>query len=266
MKINFTKMHGLGNDFLFIQKNDLAHIKDIKKFVEKYSDRRIGIGCDQLILYENNNLITNMYIYNSDGSEAKACGNATRCLAYMNFLENNQRNLTIKAGERFLDCIVEQDGEISVNMGKVIFDADWMPDRHILSSKISDYLSSDSYICADVGNPHLVIIDNDLSYEDMNIIGRIFEKSEIFPEGVNVNFVKINSDDITLKVWERGVGFSYACGSGACASFASCIRLGYLSDRAYVKFQLGKLDMRILNDDVIMKGSATLVARGEICE
>jgi diaminopimelate epimerase len=267
MEVQFTKMHGLGNDFIFIKKSDIKAITNIEEFIIKYSNRHIGIGCDQFIIFEQNDNYTEMEIYNSDGSSAKACGNATRCLTHLNFIENKSKKLRIKVLDRMLDCEVEDDNNISVNMGKASFDASWIPSREKLSDKIAEYLSHNAnYICVDVGNPHLVIIDNSLSDSDKYVLGELFEKSEIFQDGVNVNFVKLSGDNINLKVWERGVGFTYACGSGACASFAACNKLGYIFGNTLVNFQIGSLEMKLCDDDIIMKGSATLVAKGVIYE
>lgn len=261
-KLHFTKMHGLGNDFIFIKKDDIDSY-DPSYLAKKYSDRHISIGCDQFILYEVFKDYVQMDIYNSDGSTALACGNATRCLAALLCKERDNSEIEIRVGERRLNCSVDSSGIVSVNMGEANFNSPWIPEYNLLSNELSQYLSTSAeFCCVDMGNPHLVIIDQNLQEEDMGLLGPRLEKSNLFPGGVNVNFVKLDGDTIKLKVWERGVGFTYACGSGACASFAVCNKLGFLSKHAEVKFLLGSLYMEMENDRVKMSGKVSLVAEG----
>lgn len=260
-------MHGLGNDFIFVQKGDLKNDLDIKDIVLRYSNRHTGIGCDQFILYEPNEDFVSMEIYNSDSSKAGACGNATRCLAYMLTVDSDEKKITLDVNGRKLLCEAKSKDEVYVNMGKVSFSESWMPDSTLLSSALSPYLSSNAeFMCADIRNPHLIILDQNLSPEDMNLLGPRMEKSPIFPDGVNVNFAKLINDEIELKVWERGVGYSYACGSGACATFASLIKLGFVQNQCKVRFELGLLSMKLENNEIIMSGPVSFVAEGILNE
>ncbi len=263
LSIKFTKMHGLGNDFIFVDKTDLPVGFPINKMVSSVSKRHTGIGCDQFILYEGKNSYIDMEIFNADGSSAKACGNATRCLAYLFGTKNNTKEVTVNVNGRKLLCKLNNGTNVSVNMGIARFDEDWMPAYEKLAKELSQYLSANvEFLCVDIGNPHLVIIDQNFSNEDMALLGAKFEKSPLFKFGANINFATISDNVINLKVWERGAGFTYACGSGACASFAAGHKLGFVADSAKVKFELGVLEMDFLKEGILMSGPVSLVASG----
>ena len=263
LSIKFTKMHGLGNDFVFVSKKDIDEIDNIPKMVLSISNRHTGIGCDQFIIYENKLPHISLEIYNEDGSSAEACGNATRCIAYLFSEKTGEKDVEISVAGRILDCRAENINNVSVNMGQAKFTTNWMPSDTILANELRPYLSSSAeFLCVDIGNPHLVIIDQNISIEDMVILGPRFEKSHLFPSGVNVNFISIEDNKINLKVWERGVGFTYACGSGACASFAASSKLGFIPSKAKVQFELGDLEMEYKEADIVMSGPVALVAEG----
>ncbi len=267
-KINFTKMHGLGNDFIIVDKSSLPGNINLRSFVIRYSDRRLGIGCDQFIIYYQENGIIKMEIYNSDGSSAMACGNATRCLGYLLTKELENKKITIYVGGRKLNIDAAHKESVSVNMGPADFNAEWIPKRSAIAEYLAPYIGDESeFICLSVGNPHIVIFNEHLSNEDMKILGPKVEKSQIFPGGVNVNFAKLEgSHTIILKVWERGAGFTYACGSGACATFAAARKLGFVNNDVIVKFELDLLRLSMENDEIIMQGPVSLVAQGELYE
>lgn len=263
-------MHGLGNDFVIVERtSDFAQVNE-QELAIAISNRRTGIGCDQIIIYEENtnfdttnfeiSKIYNMSIYNRDGSSAEACGNGTRCLAKL----IGQENVQIKVLNRILQAKILSDGNVSVNMGEVSFNKTWMPNEEILWTLASHYkLEPKEIICVDIGNPHLIIFNSDLAGQDRSLLGSMLERHEAFPFGVNVNFAKIIGQDIDLQVWERGDGFTLACGSGACATFASAKKLGFVGDEANVSFELGKLNMKMeSNGSVLMNGPATIIACG----
>ena len=272
-KMPFVKMHGLGNDFVMLHKSDFDnYLKSLinqpesqfKQVIITILNRRIGIGADQLIIYEIiDDYNVRMEIYNPDGSKANACGNASRCMVKL--LSDNYKmdEFILHAGNRELLCAAK-DGEYAVNMGEVKFEAEWMPSSSALRNMAAQYnMQPKDLICGDIGNPHLMIFSK-LSDKDKEIIGQNMQNSELFPDGVNVNFVEINRDEINLKVYERGTGFTLACGSGACASFSSAHRLGYVSNQAKVRFQLGKLSMELnQSNQVIMQGPAEYSFMGE---
>lgn len=262
MLIEFVKMHGLGNDFVIVRRSaELADL-DEKSLAIAISDRRIGIGCDQFIIYEKDDSkpgYYNMSIYNQDGSSAEACGNGTRCLVKL----IGQDTITIKVLDRILNASLLQDGNVTVNMGKVSFHEKWMPTDEIIWEIASQYkLEPKEMVCADIGNPHLVIFNSTLSDKDRMLLGQMLEHHEAFSNGVNVNFAKIGSNGIHLEVWERGDGFTLACGSGACATFAAAKRLGFASDESLVHFKLGSLSMKMNKESILMTGPARMVARG----
>jgi diaminopimelate epimerase len=260
MQIKFAKMHGLGNDFVIVEKSEQVARLDLKTLAQKISDRHLGLGCDQFILYEMSGDECLMYIYNADGSEAWMCGNATRCLVKL----IGKKDLNIRVVDRVLKCHLEDSGLTGVNMGAASFDADWMPHESALWEMAALYkLEPREILCLDLGNPHLVIFKSDLTYEDKELIGSAMQHSLLFPGGINVSFVKMDGATLNLKVWERGAGFTFACGSGACASFAAAKKLGFVDEAATVRFELGELHMSSSGNDIIMTGPATLVAEGE---
>lgn len=257
MYIEFVKMHGLGNDFVMVQKTQEIASMDLHQLAIDISDRRLGIGCDQFILYhELEGNVFEMFIYNQDGSTASACGNGTRCLAKL----IGRTSVTIKVGERELACRLFDNDMVSVDMGKASFNESWMPEDAKLWEIASRYkIDPREILCIDVGNPHLVIFKPDLTEQDQELLGKTLEQHKIFDRGINVNFAVCNKQVIDLKVWERGDGFTLACGSGACATFAAARKLGFVGDEAVVRFKLG--DLRI-SYPLTMTGPATEVARG----
>jgi len=262
-KIPFVKMHGLGNDFVIISEAHLPSKINMTEFAIKISDRRLGIGCDQFITYNDNSSNIQMSIYNQDGSKALACGNASRCLSRLIFDQTNQKNITLHVGGRRVICEYIDADNIKVDMGQANFNATWMPTSESLWELAERYLiEPKEMICADVANPHLVIFSK-LSDKDQAIIGAAFQKSDLFKDGVNINFARIKDNQIHLKVWERGAGFTHACGSGAIATFASACKLGFAEEQAEIIFKLGSLKMHKQNENITMRGPAAYVFSGE---
>lgn len=267
--MQFTKMHSFGNDFVMVCLDHVASAQDIKPFSDlaiKISDRHTGIGCDQFILYkENDPSHYQMWIYNQDGSSAGACGNATRCITKLAYMKHGTTNLEIDVLGRKLKSHVISDEKFEVNMGQVSFNKPWMPYLEKIWAITRLYnLNPKDIICADIGNPHLIILtDSEMPEEDKHLLGSLFEKHELFEDGVNVNFAWIKDKNIMLKVWERGAGFTLACGSGACASFAAAHELGFAQDKATVYFTGGMLEMSLKEGEIHMRGPASLVAKGD---
>lgn len=266
-KINFVKMHGLGNDFVVVNKRDLSSSYDLSQLAKNMADRHIGIGCDQFIIYEEHDDFYEMIIYNIDGSSAKLCGNATRCLAKLIYLDTGKKDITVMVGNKKLLCNVEDENNISVNVGSVSFNEAWMPSRDKIWELAERYMIDlKETICVDIGNPHLVIFSK-LEPQDQKIVGEKLQAKELFADGVNVNFAEVKDNKIYLSVWERGAGLTLACGSGACGSFAAGLKLGFIHSPSMVVFKHGSLTMKEENGNIIMQGAATLVARGEYyCE
>lgn len=262
-KIPFVKMHGLGNDFVIISEDILPSEIDMKAFARRVSDRRLGIGCDQFITYKENSNFVKMSIFNQDGSKAKACGNASRCLSRLVFEKSEKRNITLDIDGRKVMCEYIGVDEIKVDLGLASFEESWMPQKATLWDLANRHLlEPKEMICVDVANPHLIIFSK-LSDQDREVIGKNFQNIDLFKEGINISFAEVKDDKIYLKVWERGTGFTYACGSGAIATFAAANKLGFVSDRAEVLFELGGLKMQRIGDNISMYGPASFVFEGE---
>ena len=263
-KIPFVKMHGLGNDFVIISEEQLPAGCNRKDFASMISDRRHGVGCDQFITYNDSKAgSVRMSIFNQDGSRALACGNASRCLSRLIFDKNAARNITLDIDGRIVLCEYLSKNEIRVDMGPAGFDEAWMPGvtklwdlaaRHSIEPK--------EMLCVDVANRHLVIF-SELSDRDRKVIGKNFQNIDLFPDGINVNFATIEDDKIHLRVWERGAGFTHACGSGAVATFAAANRLGFAGNKAEVVFALGSLSMHKTGENISMCGPAAYVFAGD---
>lgn len=247
-KYSFIKMEGLGNDFvIFDMRNKFSKLS--KSQIKKISDRKFGVGCDQLIIIKDSKSAScEMIIYNQDGSKAEACGNATRCIS--KFLGNKNNNILIN-GSVFETSNISES-KISVNMGTILE----TPKKH----KFKDIEGYE----INIGNPHLVFFVEDYNF-DISDIGRHFECHKKFPNRINVNFAKITSDKtIELKVWERGAGATLACGTGACATQYIANSFELTKSKVKVKQSGGVLDIEIKNHNIIMTGDAKKVFDGII--
>ncbi|MGC0372121.1 MAG: hypothetical protein DGJ47_000826 [Rickettsiaceae bacterium] len=263
IKIPFIKMHGLGNDFVIIEQKDVPEHVSSKQLAIIISDRHLGIGCDQFIIYQPMSVKIKMEIYNNDGSRAMACGNASRCIARLLFDKTGKTKTILNINDREVICKYHTSESIAVDMGEFSFEKSWMPKQEQLWSIAEKYMiEPKEMLCVDVANPHLVIF-SELSKKFQKTVGKNFQNSELFPDGVNVSFAKIQGDDIKLKVWERGAGFTHACGSGAIATFAAANKLAFVQDKAKVKFEYGELLMHKKNDSIIMSGPATYSFSGD---
>jgi diaminopimelate epimerase len=243
-KIEFSKLNGQGNDFILIDATSKKLSLSDKKVVEM-CDRNFGIGADGLILIKKSDIAElKMEIYNSDGSIAEMCGNGIRCLARFamekGIIKNKRIKVETAAGtkEIFIDIRNKKAGKIKVNMGIPEFTPEKVPviiknNDNALNYKIT-VESKDFYInCVSMGNPHCVIFleDNDsLKNYPVSRWGPLIENHAIFPEKTNVEFIKIrNKGMLDMRVWERGVGETLACGTGACAAAVCAIKLGKVS-------------------------------------
>lgn len=265
MEFPFIKMHGLGNDFVMLEKLSLNGLQGLASLAKKVSNRRLSIGCDQLILYQRQTPRKYlMEVFNADGSKAEACGNATRCLAWLAWEQFQESQLSIEVAGRTISCLVDKSGKVSANMGEALFEAQWMPPSCALWQLARMYkLSPRGITCVDMGNPHLVIFCDSISEQETISIGQPLSKDPAFKSGVNVNFASFKAGLISLLVWERGSGLSLACGSGACATFATACKLGFVQGTsASVHFQLGNLEMSLSGANVIMSGPVSKVASG----
>ncbi len=264
-KISFTKMHVLGNDFLLIEEKIINDIKDIHGFVVLIANRVTGVGCDQLIFYGGvNDKEVTMKVYNRDGSQALTCGNAAICLARIIYDLYGSKNIRIETEYGLIKSEYFSKYEIKVNLGVPKFFTEKISQINVLYDFLNSFkISPKDVLCVNMPNPHLVIFVQ-LSHEDQKNIGSHLEQASIFRDGINVNFAYIKDRNIYLTVWERGAGFTMSCGSGACATFATAMRLGFVEDYANIIFQLGKVKMKLENQhEISMMGACSYVAKGE---
>ena len=276
MLLRFTKMHGLGNDFMMVDLvSQRAHI--YPDTIRKLADRRTGIGFDQLLTVsppDDPNADFRYTIFNADGSEAEQCGNGARC--FLRFVRD--QGLTTKSFLRLqtisgqISCRLEKDGNITVNMGtpilqpaRIPFIADSQQILYELEQPHSAEVTTASVV--NVGNPHAVINVKDLENAPIVSLGPIIENHERFPEKVNVGFMQILSrKQIRLRVYERGVGETQACGSGACAAIVAGRLQGLLDEHIEVELPGGKLELRWAgeNTPIMMKGPARRIYEGRL--
>ncbi|WP_076415934.1 diaminopimelate epimerase [Shewanella sp. UCD-KL12] len=229
--IHFTKMHGLGNDFMVVDgvtQNVFFSPDQIKRL----ADRNFGIGFDQLLLVEppyDPELDFHYRIFNADGSEVEQCGNGARCFA--RFVRNkgltNKQKVRVSTSSGKITLRLERDGNVTVNMGipvlepsKIPFTAKRVEKTYLLQANAADS-TMQTFLCGAVsmGNPHCVLDVEDIDTADVEGLGALLTQHERFPKGVNVGFMQvINSGHIKLRVYERGAGETLACGTGACAA------------------------------------------------
>ena len=274
MEIEFTKMHGLGNDFVVID----AINQDItlgEKQVQYIADRHFGIGCDQLLLVEKSDSVDADFryrIYNNNGSEVEQCGNGARCFA--KFVHDEK--LTEKTEVSVLTCNgriilrLQDNGEVTVDMGSPILNPSDIPFQADQSQSSYDVTLADetvSFSAVSMGNPHAVILVNDVTNAEVERIGKALQNHECFPNSVNVGFMQIiDSTHVKLRVYERGVGETQACGSGACAAVVAGSIQGLLEETVETQLLGGNLSIHWAGDKnpVMMTGSATTVFKGKI--
>ncbi len=269
-KLNFTKMSGAGNDFIIFDERKKP-LNFSPKEIQKISERK-NIGCDQFIILKNSQKAQCfMEIFNSDGSTSGACGNATRCVAAIIFDENpDQKIITIQTIAGILECKKNTDKTISVNMGIPKFNWQSIPlANEINSQKIA--LFNHIFSSVNIGNPHAVtFLNKNLSDEDFFSIGSKVEVHEFFPQKTNVEFAKlINENLIEVRVWERGVGETMACGTGACAVGILAIKHEITKSKKIItRFKGGDLEISWGGEGkpVIMSGGYQKIFQGEIDE
>jgi diaminopimelate epimerase len=256
----FIKMHGLGNDFVVVDARERA-FSPASAQVRALADRRTGIGCDQLVIIENpvNGLADAfMRIRNADGGEVAACGNAARCVAALLMREKGVEHAIIETAAGLLDAEAATDGQIGVDMGRVR--CDW---REIPLAEAADTLHLGfeagplrDPVAVNVGNPHAVFFVEDAERAPIELFGPVVERHPLFPEGTNVEAAQVLARDrIRLRVWERGVGLTRACGTGACAAAVAAGRRGLAGRGVTVVLDGGSLRIDWLRDDhVLMTG------------
>ena len=275
-RLNFWKMHGLGNDYIVIDNRggELSE-EELPDLAIKLCRRRVGIGADGLLLVCNSRVAdAKMRIFNPDGTEAEMCGNGIRCFAKYCFengiAKKNVISVETLAGIKELHLKVERGAvtSVRVNMGSPCFEAEKIP---IIGNGtfINKPLDVDGKIlmatALSMGNPHCVIFVNNIDNYPVDVIGPKVEDHKLFPKRTNVEFVQVISRKrLKVRIWERGVGETLACGTGACASVVAAKVLGKVEEGAIVELPGGELIVEYERNVVFMEGPAEKVFEGKV--
>ena len=273
----FTKMQGIGNDYVYVEEFD-SPIANPAPLAVAISDRHFGVGGDGLVLMgkpsDPSKADFRMRIFNSDGSEAEMCGNATRCVGkYLyekGFAQTEEFRLETLAGIRIIKLFTDAGkvGKVRVNMGPPKLVPAQIPMNAQGESFINQEFAVDGVAykgtAVSMGNPHIVVPVIGLAQLDLPRIGPSFEHHALFPRRVNTEFIEVISDSrIRMRVWERGAGETLACGTGACATLVACALNGWTQRKAIVELRGGELEIEWTADgDVYMSGGAEFVFSG----
>lgn len=251
MVISFIKAEALGNDFVIIESSPFS-----SEQVRCIANRRSGIGCDQVIFFQRlpNQASVDVQFYNADGTEAEACGNGSRALVVLLGQGNEALSITMRTKTRDLLCEYFQ-GKATVNMGHATIST---VKAAFLDGQIGAWGS------VDVGNPHLIAFVNDLDVIDIESIGPELEYHPDFANRVNVSVAEKQADRIRLRTWERGAGYTGACGTAACATAALAQDRGIIQGQIIVSQSGGDLSVSVAQTGIQMCGPARIVFKGEI--
>jgi diaminopimelate epimerase len=261
MRVPFVKMHGLGNDFVVLDARENALPPVSAAIAQALADRRTGIGCDQLILLQpSSDADFAMRVFNADGGEVEACGNATRAVA---LLHGRAARIATAAG--VLEARPGEHG-IAVELGAPKFEWDAIPlaDPMDTLDMPVGWEALERPTAVNVGNPHVVFFVPDTDAVPLDQLGPTIERDPLFPQRVNVNVATIESRDrIRLRVWERGAGLTRACGTGACATAVAAMRRGLVDKSVAVALPGGELQIEWSGGPITMTGAAAESFRGE---
>ena len=260
MTRTFHKMHGLGNDFVIFDAREEPLSMD-EPLARALSDRKTGVGCDQLIVLEKSSVADlRMRIWNHDGIEVESCGNASRCVVALTHAR------TIETGGGLVEG-TEQDSDVEVTLGEPHFEWDKIPISYAMSTNPlpMGWGELDNPIALNVGNPHVVFFVENADAIDLDELGPRIEHDPVFPQRINVNVAEIHPDGIRLRTWERGAGITRACGTGASATAVAAILTKRVRSPVKVTMRGGSLTIAWEPGQPIrMSGSATYVFKGEI--
>ena len=278
--MKFSKMHGIGNDYIYVNCFEET-VTEPEKVSVIVSDRHKGIGSDGLVLImPSEKADFRMRIFNADGSEAMMCGNATRCIGKyvydMGLTDKTDITLETNSGIKYLKLFLK-DNKVSlvqVDMGKAILKPSDIPVKSSLDRFIDQPVEVDGktfrMTCVSMGNPHAVIFMDDIDSLDLEKIGSSFENHEIFPDRVNTEFVEvIDSHTLKMRVWERGSGETFACGTGTCATVVAAVLNGICRQDEEILVHLRGGDLRIIyksDGTVMMTGEAEYICEGTISD
>lgn len=277
--MKFTKMHGIGNDYVYVNCFEET-VEDPERVSELISDRHFGIGSDGLVLImPSDKADFRMRMFNADGSEGMMCGNATRCIGKYVYdkgmTDKTEITLETKSGIKKLKLFPE-NGKVKtvlVDMGKAIIKPADIPvladGEDFISRKIEVNGAEETVTCVSMGNPHCVIFtDKNVDDFELEKIGPSYENHPLFPERINTEFANvIDGNTVKMRVWERGSGETWACGTGACATAVAACLNGHCNRDEEIRLMLRGGDLFITyksDGTVLMRGPATTVFRGEI--
>ena len=273
-KIHFSKMHGLGNDFMVVD-NITQNLFFSKSTIKRLANRNLGVGFDQLLLVEppySPDMDFHYRIFNANGTEVEQCGNGARCFARFVKLKGltTKRVINVSTAKGKIQLKIEQDRNITVNMGKPILAPSLIPfsakkEEKTYILRVEDH----TVLCGAVsmGNPHCVVLVDDIEKAPVETLGPLIENHERFPNKVNVGFLEIkNRDYAMLRVWERGAGETLACGSGACAAVVVGCLQGKLNSHCTIELPGGELSFFWQQGEAVrMTGPAEFVYDGQLC-
>ena len=277
--MKFTKMHGIGNDYIYFNCLE-KEIENPEELSIKLSDRHFGVGGDGIVLIlPSDKADFRMRMFNADGSEGKMCGNATRCIGKYVYEKGitNKREITLEtlSGIKTLKLSVNEENKVEsveVNMGEAILKASEIPVKFdkekVINERIKIADSEYNITCVSMGNPHCVVYMDEIDDLDLEKLGPKFENDSIFPERVNTEFIKvIDENTLKMRVWERGSGETWACGTGACAAVVSSVLNGYCKYDTPIRIKLlgGELSIKFMKNGLVyMSGPAEFVFEGSI--
>jgi diaminopimelate epimerase len=274
MLMKFTKMHGLSNDFVVID-GVRQHINLTTNAIKHIADRNLGIGCDQILLIEppsDKTVDFNYRIFNCDGSEVDQCGNGARCMG--RFIADQQlsgeKTILLQTKNRTMEVSATSKNQVTVNMGPPIFTPDDIPFKVVQQEKLYPLKVGTHNLniaALSLGNPHAVIQVDDTDTALVNDIGPLVQEHSQFPESVNVGFMQIiDRQNIRLRVYERGVGETQACGSGACAAAVAAIQQNLVDTKVKLELLGGSLSVEWQGETtpILMTGPAETVFHGKI--
>lgn len=261
--IPFLKMHGLGNDFVILDAR-AGNIEMTPDLARAVGQRHFGVGYDQLaVLHSSDVADIAVTFWNADGSQANACGNASRCIADLYLKETGADQLTLQTGFGLLPIKRGDDGRISVNMGQPQLDWQSIPLAQDVDLNALPLDGAPSAV--GMGNPHCVFFVDDAQSVNLPVLGPIVEHDPLYPERTNVEFVTVKDrQNIRMRVWERGGMITLACGSGACAAAVAAHRRGLTDRTVTVHLDGGPLDIDWRDDGVWMTGPTQLVFEGRL--
>ncbi len=278
MQRTFYKLHGIGNDYIYFDCFD-EPIKNPKKLAQKLSDRHYSIGGDGIILVERSEKADGrMRMFNADGSEGKMCGNGVRCVGKFLYdikgIHKNILTVETKSGVKTLKVVKKRKGKataFTVDMGKAILKPEKIPalftGEEVVAHPLIVGENTYSVTCVSMGNPHCVVFGEDPDGLDLEKLGPMFEHHPAFPERVNTEFVQVlGKNELKMRVWERGSGETWACGTGACAVAVAAVLNGYAEKDADILVHLKGGDLWICyrGDKVLMSGAAELAFVGTV--